>query len=453
VTVRVLVISYSFPPVGGAGVQRVLKLVKYLPQSGVVPTVLTSREASVPTLDASLEHEVPESVEILRARTLEPRYAKKDIAWQSSARKGASPFPRATAALVSLARRLLVPDPQVLWLPAAGGLLVKRLASKHADDVVFISGPPFSQFLLAPLARLRTGTALVLDYRDEWTTTSSSYEMSSSPRAAMALERFALRRAHAVTTATEAFRTSLLERFPFLDERRVTAIPNGYDPEDFCGELPSPPSDRFVLAYVGTVFRLTSARGFLAGLRLFHAREPALAAHLEVRFAGRIVPTEADAFEGTEALGVRRLGYLEHRSAICELAKSHAALCILDAVSGVERIYPAKIFEIMRLGRPCLALAPPGSLADLVRQCRAGEVVAPRDAEAIALLLERWLRRFRANPTAFHAAPVGIERFDRRRLARVFAACFREALSTARGDSGATAPLLRLPDADSASPE
>src|SRR6187455_2774945 len=120
---RVLLVSYSFPPVGGAGVQRVLKLVKYLPRFGVVPTVLTSREASVPTLDTSLEQEVPANVEILRARTLEPRYAKKDIAWQSSARRSASPFPRVTAALVSLARRLLVPDPQVLWLPAAGRLL------------------------------------------------------------------------------------------------------------------------------------------------------------------------------------------------------------------------------------------------------------------------------------------------------------------------------------------
>jgi glycosyltransferase involved in cell wall biosynthesis len=424
----------------------VLKLVKYLPRFGVVPTVLTSREASVPTLDASLEQEVPANVEILRARTLEPRYAKKDIAWQSSARRSASPFPRVTAALVSLARRLLVPDPQVLWLPAAGRLLAERLASKRADDVVFISGPPFSQFLLAPLVRLRPGTALVLDYRDEWTTTSSSYEMSGSPRAAMALERFALRRAHAVTTATEAFRTSLLERFPFLDERRVTAIPNGYDPEDFSGELPSPPSDRLVLAYVGTIFRLTSAKGFLSGLRLFHAREPALAAHLEVRFAGRIVPTEVGDFEGTEALGVRRLGYLEHQSAISELARSHAALCILDAVRGVERIYPAKIFEIMRLGRQCLALAPEGALADLVRQCRAGEVVAPRDAEAIALLLERWVRRFQANPAAFHSAPVDIDRFDRRLQARAFAARFREALATARRqtDKSASASVLRL---------
>ena len=31
---KVLIISYYFPPVGGAGVQRVLKFVKYLPQVG-----------------------------------------------------------------------------------------------------------------------------------------------------------------------------------------------------------------------------------------------------------------------------------------------------------------------------------------------------------------------------------------------------------------------------------
>ena len=34
---RALIVSYAFPPVGGAGVQRVLKLVKYLPAHGIEP--------------------------------------------------------------------------------------------------------------------------------------------------------------------------------------------------------------------------------------------------------------------------------------------------------------------------------------------------------------------------------------------------------------------------------
>jgi len=414
-----------------------LKLVKYLPRHGVTPSVLTARGASVPVLDPSLEREVPSSVEVVRARTFEPAYSTKELAWQASGSRTSSLRNRCIGAATGIARRLLVPDPQVLWLPAAGWALTQRLASRRADDVVLISGPPFSPFLLAALARMRPGTGIVFDYRDEWTTTSTVFEMSASPTAASFLERRLLAKAHVVTTATDEFRSALLRRFPFLDESRVIAIPNGYDPEDFPAELPKPPSDRFVLAYVGTVFRMTSARGFLAGLKLFHARAPELARSLETRFVGRIVATEEPHFDGSEALGVRRLGYVEHRRAIEEVAASHAAMCMLDDVEGASRMYPGKIFEIMHLGRPCLAIAPEGALSQLVRHCRAGEVVAPRDTVAIAETLERWVRRFKNDPNASHDGPVDVERFDRREQARQFADALRTALSTARSTAKA----------------
>ena len=427
---RALVVSYVFPPVGGAGVQRVLKLVKYLPQFGVHADVLTAKDPSVPLQDGSLLRDVPAQTQVLRARTFEPGYGAKKLAWQAAA----NPHPGAAARLkrraVALGSRLLVPDPQLLWLPAAQLALAQRLSRAQPDDVVFISGPPFSQFLLAALCRLRRGTAVVLDYRDEWTMTSSAYEMSGAARVNELLERAVLRAAHAVTTATEEFRTALLRRFPWLDPCRVHAIPNGYDPEDFPETLPSPPTQRFVLTYSGTVFRLTSAAGFIAGLRLLHARDPELAKLLEVRFVGRIVDTEASHFEGTDTLGLRRFGYIEHSSALSHLAESHAALCILDEVAGVERIYPAKIFEIMRLGRPCLALTPEGALATLVRKHRLGEVVPPRDPEAVAQTVARMLRAFCDAAPSEHA-PIDIERFDRRLQAAEFARVFRSAKALA----------------------
>lgn len=428
---RALVVSYAFPPVGGAGVQRVLKLVKYLPEHGVTPSVLTAKQPSVPIFDASLERDIPAGTEVTRALTFEPAYSAKKLVWDSAERP-ASSRARIKRKALGLARHLLVPDPQLLWLPAAHHALGTRLFPNRRYDLVFISGPPFSQFLLAPLTRCRPGVALVLDYRDEWTTTSSAYEMSSSPRAGAVLERAMLRFAHAVTTATEEFRLALLARFSFLDPSRVVAIPNGYDPDDFPPDLPPPPKDRFVLSYAGTVFRLTSARTLIAAVRLLHARHPDLSKLLEVRFVGRIVDTETDYFDGTELLGIRRLGYLDHAQAIEQLSASHAVLCILDDVAGVERIYPAKIFEIMQLGRYCLALTPEGSLADLVRHHHLGEVIAPRDASAIAECLARLLLQFRAG-SPLEVVPTGIEQFDRRRQAGRFAAVFQAAAATARG--------------------
>lgn len=432
---RVLVVSYAFPPVGGAGVQRVLKLVKYLPTHGVTPTVLTVENPSVPVRDVSLARDVPEGIEILHAPTLEPSYSTKRLGWQAVAATSDGLVARQRKRLVELGRKLLVPDAQALWLPGATLALSRRLLSERADDVVFISGPPFSQFLLAWLCHLRRRTAVVLDYRDEWTTTESIYEMGGSARAGALLERTILRSCHAVTTATEPFRLELLERFSFLTPQQVHTIPNGYDPDDFPSPLPSPPRDRFVLTYVGTVFRLTSAQGLLDGVRLLHEREPELARLLEVIFIGRIVETEMKSFEGTEALGVRRYGYLEHDKAILELARSHTVLCLLSDVSGANRIYPAKIFELMYLGRPCLALAPEGALATLVRRHQLGEVVAPADREAIFRSLSQRLRRFQDGALATRSDSatdaVDIARFHRQRQAGEFARVFRAAADEA----------------------
>ena len=70
----VLFITYYWPPSGGAGVQRGLKFVKYLPLHGVRPIVLTvdPAQASYPALDPSLEAEVPADVRVVRTPSFEP---------------------------------------------------------------------------------------------------------------------------------------------------------------------------------------------------------------------------------------------------------------------------------------------------------------------------------------------------------------------------------------------
>jgi glycosyltransferase involved in cell wall biosynthesis len=279
---------------------------------------------------------------------------------------------------------------------------------------------------------------VVLDYRDEWSTLRTTYEMARSPVARALgdpLEKSLLLHAHAIVVASDDFRRHLLERFPFLDPGRITAIPNGYDPDDFPAALPVPPSDRFVATYAGTVFALTSAKGLLGALKRLSSRRPNLTRKLRIRFIGRVVDTEVDAFEGTEACGVERIGYVPHSRVLHELSASHVALCLLDDVPGAERVYPAKIFELMHLGRPLLTLAPPASaLARLVERHSLGVVIHPRDEHAIAAEFERLLGQFEHGHYRLEAwrNATALARYDRRALAGEFAQVLREAASCAR---------------------
>lgn len=393
---RALVVAYAFPPVGGAGVQRAVKLVKYLPEWGVDADVLTVSNPSVPLKDTTFDKDLV-GVKVHRAPTLEPGYGVKRAGWKASAEHSGPPSLKARLLRggVALARQLLLPDPQVLWFPGAAAKLV-QIAGEY--DVVVITAPPFSQFLLGPVARLR-GPALVLDYRDEWSTLRNNYEMLQGGLAAKVgepMELALLRACDGVVAATPRFRDNILRSCPSLKPEQVHAISNGFDSDDYPSELPTPPRDRLVLSYAGTVYRLTSPRVLLSAVRELHAREPQLAKLLEVRFIGRVVDTELEAFEGTEALGVRRLGYVPHGEVLGRLGASHMVMVIQSDHPGVECIYPGKVFELMNLGRPILTISPTGELTRLVEELGLGVIFQPDDEEGLCSFLVQRLRAFRA---------------------------------------------------------
>lgn len=416
----VLLVAYSFPPVGGAGVQRMLKLAKYLPEYGFRVTVLTVKNPSVPVFDHSLLDELPREVDVVRATTLEPGYAAKKLAWQAASSPRSSLAGDAIRAAKRAVQGILAPDPQLLWLPDAARRAMERAALRK-DDIVLISGPPFSAFLLAPLFRAAS-VRVFLDYRDEWSTYRESYEMGASPWGKTVghfLEPRLLRAASGIVTATPLFRDNLLSHYPFLHSCHVHSIPNGYDLSDFRDLEAVPTEPGFVLGYAGTVFRLTRMVGLLEAVRRVHEREPTLSKKLRVRIMGRVVETEEASFSGMEALGVERVGYVAHDKVLGELSRCHATLCVLSDVPGTERIYPAKIFELMALGRPIVTLAPPGALANLVSEHKLGTVIHPDDVEGISAFLLLALRNGVRAPE-----PEGIARFDRRALAGEFAQIF-----------------------------
>ncbi len=113
---RVLLVSYHFPPVGGAGVQRPAKFARYLPDLGWDVSVLQAANPSVPLLDPTLLADLPSDLVITTARTLEPSYAAKQATGISAPSSTAAQRP---SLLRRIASTVLQPDPQILWYPDA----------------------------------------------------------------------------------------------------------------------------------------------------------------------------------------------------------------------------------------------------------------------------------------------------------------------------------------------
>ena len=71
---RLLVVSYLFPPLAGAGVYRWAKMAKFLPEFGWEPTVVTAAGDVRVHADAELAHDMPRTLRVRRVRDYGTKY-------------------------------------------------------------------------------------------------------------------------------------------------------------------------------------------------------------------------------------------------------------------------------------------------------------------------------------------------------------------------------------------
>src|SRR3954470_15196556 len=124
---KILLISYLFPPVGGIGVQRALSLAKYLPQCGFDVHVLKATNAGGPVYDPDLTRQIPANVRVHEAFTPEIPFSIRQKLWtRLTAGKPQQKSSQAAPAgfswkklVTGTARRILSPEPEILWVPFA----------------------------------------------------------------------------------------------------------------------------------------------------------------------------------------------------------------------------------------------------------------------------------------------------------------------------------------------
>lgn len=420
---RALVVAYVFPPSGGAGVQRVTKFVKYLPQFGWDCSVLTVSNPSVPLRDESMLAEIPESTVIRKAKTYEPGYAFKNAVSASSAQNtGRKGLKSALKGIIrSIGNAVLHPDAQLLWYPQAVKEGLRLLKELH-HDCIFVTAPPFSSFLVGAALSRATGLPLVLDYRDEWGISNRYQENRQKSGLAQRLQerqqQRVLREAKAVIATTRRSAASLREVIQRANSRAtVTQIYNGYDAADVRGarsnhiassasassnEQPLETASDvaaengyglkvsgfklFRIVYVGTLWNLTSIEPVVEALLRICHQAPGIGSQIELVVAGRRTSEQDALLDRLNGMPCRvvREDYVEHARAI-EIMRSADALCLLlSNVEEAARVMPAKTFEYLALQRPILAIAPAGEVTELLGGCPYASTFSPTDVDNIA---------------------------------------------------------------------
>ena len=412
---KVLLVTMYFPPAGGGGVQRPLKLAQYLPALGIETHVLAPDDPKWVHRDPELR--IPTQAWVHRVRYLGPRARKP-----AEELRQADGLERALVQAQVTARRLLVPDASVTWNLTAIPASI-RIARREVIDVVITTSPPGSIHLVGAAVQKTTGARWLADLRDPLVANQQRRADTVATRARQAtaeqVARLVARRADAVTCVSEA----ITEEVIGLGARGVVrTIANGCDFDDFAG-LEYKPASRFRITHAGGFFGRRDPKPFLQALH--DSGLDALA-----RFVGDFRSSDR---EWAESIGLADrlevIGYVPRAEALRLQRDSEVLLLLVPDADGRGRgVLSGKVFEYLAAGRPILAVVPPdGAAAELIRETGAGVVVAPDDVAGIRAALEELHARFvNGGLPAVELPDEQRERLSRRARSEEFADLLRE---------------------------
>jgi len=426
---RVLVLAYFFPPLGGGGCQRTLKLVRYLEPQGWRSSVVTTAGRDYWILDPTLEGEIPGSAEVLRVGGLTAGKFLQALArvgvpvQEPQGRRNAGPL----GALRAIQRWTLLPDGYRGWAHAAQRAAEVRIG-RGGIDAVWTTSSPESAHLAGLALKKRHHLPWVADFRDPWVGRVTYHPPTSWHDARnRAMERRVVSAADQVTVVSEAMAALYRSRYPEIPPERFVCLPNGFDSDDWrLADLASADGTRdpgaprrFVLLHAGQLAHRPTVRTLLDGARLARDRDPGARADLLLRFVGgneEIGPRELSRYALGEALEF--LPSQPHIESLVSMRRAAALALLGHGGSADSLLYTGKLYEYLSSGRPVLAILDDGPAAQLIRATGAGFVIRPGDTERVAALLLEWLDAWRAGkgPSA-SVSPALLDPWERRNLA------------------------------------
>ncbi len=431
-----LMLAFEFPPMTGVGVQRSLKLAKYLPEQGVKPIVVTTDVTSFQSwfgmaLDDGPLAELSRDVAVHRVAC--PRSPLPQALWARRWRR-----------FFSLGEE----DIGRQWEPHLTAVW-DRLVAEARPTAVYVSLPPFSIAPLAARLARRSRLPLIIDFRDSWS------QWCHGPRATwlhyqlvLRQERSCLDQAEAVVGTTGQIVRELQKVHPRVPREKFSVIPNGFDATLPATIDPRPrASEPFVIGYVGSFYYLPRTRAsvmepwwrlpprhwlhyaprredwlyrspyfFFRALRKMLGDRPDLRPNVKVRFVG---DSASWLVEQVEEFGlqdvVEHLGRISHADCLkfeagCDALLSTSA----KTIGGRDQFIAGKTFEYVVSGRPIVAFVSDGEQKDFLQESGIASICDPDDPKASAKALEELVS------SKFFAVPnvAFLQRFHRRETAR-----------------------------------
>ena len=431
---KVLIITYYWPPSGGAGVQRVLKLVKYLRQNNWEPVIYTADEAEYPILDASLAKDIPEGVTVIRKKLWEPYSFYKKFIGQKKDQKVYSGFLSenkkssfAQKVSVWIRGNFFIPDARCFWIKPSVRFLSEYL-KQNSVDAIISSGPPHTTHLIARGVKRKTNLPWIADFRDPWTQIDF-YEQLMLTSVADAkhkrLERSVLKEADKVITVSWNWAKDL----EAIGKRKIEIITNGFDEDDFSAAGSTQSDTKFSMSHIGSLNGDRNAENFWVALKELCNDDAQFKTDLIIRLIGK---NDFSVYQSIEQNGLNKqlekIEYIPHSETGKYQQRSSVLLLFLNNTPNVLGIIPGKLFEYLAARRPILVIGNSnGDSARIVTETNAGAICGFDEKEKMKATIKDFYTRWKKNELTVSAA--AIEKYSRKTIAQKFAVLLNEITS------------------------
>lgn len=424
----VLIITYYWPPSGGSGVQRWLKMSKYLPEYGWQPVIYTAENAEYPVEDPSLEKDVCPEAEVIRRPIVEPYTFYKKFLGLKKDQKVKAGFIDETGKQKGWKEKLsvwirgnfFIPDARCWWIKPSVKYL-KSYLKEHPVDAIISTGPPHSMHLIAMKLKETMGLPWIADFRDPWTEIDYYSELhltKHSDRKHHRLEHEVLTKADKVVTVSPDEK----RRMERLGAKDAATIYNGYDRDDDV-KTTVMPADKFTITYLGVLSRAQSPDNLWQGLGELTKENEGFREQLRVNMIGQIDKSAVQAIqENGLSDHVIFSPYIPHDQ-VSEVHRGSTVLLLLLLPNNETRakgLLTGKLFEYLASGRPILCIgAEDGDAAQILKETHAGTTVGFENKEKIKEAILGLYQQYQDNNLPSNTS-AQLEKYSRESLAREY---------------------------------
>lgn len=425
---RVLIITYYWPPSGGSGVQRWLKMSKYLPENGWQPVIYTPEEGEYPILDPSLEKDVAPEAEIIRRPIVEPYTLYKKFLGIKKSETVKAGFIKEDGKktgwkenlAVWIRGNLFIPDARCWWVKPSVRYL-KEYLKNHPVDAIISTGPPHSMHLIAMKLKEELNIPWIADFRDPWTEIDYYDELRLTKwadRKQHRLEREVLTKADkVVTVAPDGAR-----RLGRLGNRNVRTIYNGFDRNDDA-QTPVSLPNTFTMTYLGVLSKAQNPEKFWQVLGELAKEDNDFSKNLKIRLIGQIDNSVIRSIEEQGLSSYVALSpYVPHDQVSAVHCSSTLLLLFLmpDSEPRAKGLLTGKLFEYMASGRPILCIGPEdGDAAHILKETHAGQTVSFEDKEKMKGVIKDLYQKYLENGLLSYENKE-VEKYSRKALAEEY---------------------------------